>query len=107
MLRVLPVIAAHILLNMLRPELCESITHPTEPTKTTPRKSPSTRANPTATRARAGLEVCGLSESGSMQQGYHSTRGDHTIRVSAVEITASPYESRCRFCGTALRPSFD
>src|ERR1035438_6174433 len=71
-LRVLPVTADHKWLNRARPAFCDNINHPTEPTDSTPRNSPMTRANTTAAEDRAGLGEWG-SASGSrgILQGYH------------------------------------
>src|ERR1700691_170290 len=85
MLRVLPVTADHIWFNPARPELRESISHPTQPKNIIPRKSPRTSAKPTATREREVLGDGGTSEftsgSGGIQQGYHSTSADRSDRA--------------------------
>src|ERR1700722_11120048 len=72
MVRVLPVSADHMWLNRACPEARESINHQIEPTASTPRNRPRTRATTTAAEDRAGLagrEPAPTSE--GMLQGYH------------------------------------
>src|ERR1039458_6415283 len=74
--RVLPVTADHIWLNSARPEFRDSISHPMDPTKITPRNSPTPSANTTGARGRTDLGGGGTAGSLAMSQGYHSEAAD-------------------------------
>jgi hypothetical protein len=80
MLRVLPVTVDHMWLNNAGPELRDSISHPTEPTATTPRISAITKAHTAEDRpSREDWEF--TSELPDIQQGYHQARRLHCMRV--------------------------
>src|SRR4029077_17859121 len=76
MLMVLPVTADSKWLNSSRPELCDSINHPSDPIAATPRSSPRTSENTIAADNRADLgadleDWTPASGSLGMEQGYH------------------------------------
>src|SRR5450631_2772198 len=108
MVSVLPVTADQRWPNRVRPDSRESISHPIEPAQNTPRNRPTMRGPTIATRDRADLGGGGRSGLLGMSQGYHSQVVEgiwaHARHSTGGGTTASPCGSRCRSCGTALRP---
>src|ERR1700693_185477 len=87
MLRVLPVTADQARLRKARPEVRDTITHPTEPTATMPSTSPRTSASTNEDRPRWPAE--GLtSGSRGIRQGYH--QAGVLLLVSLRGILATP-----------------